>query len=121
MGDNLEQLVDKITIKDLPPPKGNKLSTKPSTEFLNILKGLLEKDVAKRLSWKQLVRHPFWEGKLVHLMPITTKSIIINGKETLADEQNDMELFIAHRLSTDRPKTAAHDQKPEMNVSFSMR
>jgi hypothetical protein len=54
-------------------------------------------------------------------MPMTTKSIIIDGKESLMDDQGDMELLIdRHRLSTDRPKTAAHDQKPEMNVSFSM-
>ncbi len=99
------------------------MSTKPSSEFLSLLKGLLEKDVSKRLSWKQLIRHAFWEGKLVHLIPMTTKSIIIDGKETLTDDdQMDMELLIdRHHLSIERPKTAAHDQKPEMNVSFSMR
>lgn len=79
------------------------------------------KDVDKRLSWKQIVRHPFWEGKLVHLMPITTKSIIIDGKETLMDDHQAEFSIDRYRLSLDRPKTATHDQKPEMNVSFSMR
>lgn len=81
---------------------------------------MIEKDVSKRLSWKQLIRHAFWEGKLLHLMPLTTKSIMIDGKETLIEEQLDTDFMDRQRLSTDRPKTAL-DQKPEMNVSFSMR
>lgn len=48
VSDNVEQLKNFIVNKEFPNPKGNKLSTKPSPDFLNLLKGLLEKDPAKR-------------------------------------------------------------------------
>jgi serine/threonine-protein kinase ULK4 len=44
-----EQLKHMILGKELPNPKGNKLSTKISQEFLNLLRGLLVKDPSKRL------------------------------------------------------------------------
>jgi serine/threonine-protein kinase ULK4 len=43
-----EQLRKMIIGKEVPNPKGNKLSTKPSAEFLSLLKGLLVKDPNKR-------------------------------------------------------------------------
>lgn len=48
VSDDADQLRHMIINKELPNPKGNKLSTKPSPEFLSLLKGLLEKDPAKR-------------------------------------------------------------------------
>lgn len=105
--ENSEQIAEKIINKELPYPKGNKLSTKPSNEFVGLLKGLLEKDPAKRFDWKQLARHQFWEGRLVHLVPQTANSIMVNDS------------ILDRSILTDRPKTA-HGQKPEVNVSFSM-
>lgn len=107
-----EQLKNMIIHKDFPNPKGNTLSTMPSSQFLTLLRGLLEKDPGKRMSWKQLIRHPFWEGRLKHLMP--TKSIMVDGKEQIVEDEN-----------RDRPRTAAGaslilDQKPEVNASFSI-
>jgi serine/threonine-protein kinase ULK4 len=46
---NLQQLKHAMLTKELPHPKGNKLSIKPSNDFWNLLKGLLEKDPSKRL------------------------------------------------------------------------
>lgn len=48
MSDDPEQLKNMIINRELPNPKGNKLSTRPSTEFLSLIKGLLEKDPSKR-------------------------------------------------------------------------
>jgi serine/threonine-protein kinase ULK4 len=48
VANDVEQLKNMIVNKELPNPKGNKLSTKPSTEFLNLIKGLLEKNPSKR-------------------------------------------------------------------------
>lgn len=45
-----QHLHNLIINKELPNPKGNKLSTKPSTEFLSLLRGLLDKDPSKRLN-----------------------------------------------------------------------
>ena len=51
VSENLEQLKHMIVNKELPNPKGNKLSTKPSNEFISLLKGLLEKTPAKRFTY----------------------------------------------------------------------
>jgi serine/threonine-protein kinase ULK4 len=48
VSEDLEGLKHQIIHKELPNPKGNKLSTKPSNEFLNLLRGLLDKNPAKR-------------------------------------------------------------------------
>ena len=77
--------------QEMPALKGNKLSTKPSAELVSLLKGLLERDPAKRIQWKQLIRHPFWDTRLVHLMPPTAKSLAPPTETSL-------------RISLDRPK-----------------
>jgi hypothetical protein len=83
------------------------------------------------MNWKHLIYHPFWENKLVHLMPI----VVTSRKSTLVDEsslileaienEEDNDRVNSMIFSTDRPKTTAStilDQKqPEMNVSFSIR
>lgn len=48
VAENPEHLKQAILNKELPYPKGNKLSTKPSSEFISLLKGLLEKDPSRR-------------------------------------------------------------------------
>lgn len=35
--------------------------SKFSDDFMDLIKGLLEKDPDKRLSWNEIERHPFWE------------------------------------------------------------
>ena len=55
VSDNLEQLQNMIVNKEFPNPKGNKLSTKPSPEFITLLRGLLEKDVSKRFYFMNLI------------------------------------------------------------------
>lgn len=121
--DNNDHLIQMILNRDLPNPKGNTLSTKPSSEFLSLLKGLLEKDPSKRLTWNQLIKHPFWENNLKHLYQ--GKSIVIDGKEEILEESEDDDKALPlnfSRMSTDRPRTSTIiDQKPEVNVSFSIR
>lgn len=125
VADDDEHLKNMIINKELPNPKGNKLSTKPSNEFLSLLKGLLEKDPSKRLTWNQIIKHPFWENNLKHLHQ--GKSIIVDGKEQVLDEHDEEEDDKAlplnfSRMSTDRPRASTIiDQKPEVNVSFSIR
>jgi serine/threonine-protein kinase ULK4 len=135
VSEDLEQLRHMIISKELPNPKGNKLSTKPSSDFLSLIKGLLEKDPCKRFKWKQILKHPFWDQKLKHLLP--TKSIIVDGKEKIVDLDDDEEnenisnenddKLNTLAFSTDRPRTAAglstifdQSKQPEVNVSFSI-
>lgn len=48
VADDPEHQKNLIINKELPNPKGNKLSVKPSNEFLSLLKGLLHKSPSKR-------------------------------------------------------------------------
>lgn len=90
----------------------------------------------KRLNWRQIINHPFWENKLMHLMaPLTSrKSTRISDNKEQNDEQVEMEeldeiddqvnVLNCSRMSTDRPRTAAAstvlEKHPEINVSFSI-
>ncbi|CAF1028190.1 unnamed protein product, partial [Didymodactylos carnosus] len=78
---------------------------KPSIEFSSLLQALLNKDPSKRLDWYGVLTHPFWTGKLVHLIRPKT---ISNNKSLTSDLQDRPS---TSRLATDRP---------ESNVSFSL-
>ncbi|CAG5124212.1 unnamed protein product [Candidula unifasciata] len=64
-----EHIKERILSTDFPIPKvkGLRLSAKPSAEFLSLLEGLLNKDPSKRMTWSELVNHPFWQGELSKL------------------------------------------------------
>ncbi|PWA33712.1 hypothetical protein CCH79_00007435, partial [Gambusia affinis] len=59
--DNHTELTEKILHQE-PPPLRQKvfLPNPPSQEFQSLLKGLLNKNPTKRISWSELVDHPFW-------------------------------------------------------------
>ncbi len=65
-GANSEQLIDRILYREAPTPrvKGARMSAKPSPEFASLLTGLLRKGPMDRLSWAQLIEHPFWKSAL---------------------------------------------------------
>ncbi|XP_073486514.1 serine/threonine-protein kinase ULK4-like [Aquarana catesbeiana] len=58
--ESFSELTEMIVNKDFPPPQGMS-STKPSSEFLSLLNGLLQKDPLKRITWTELFRHAFWK------------------------------------------------------------
>jgi len=126
VSENSEQLSNLIINKEFPNPKGNKLSTKPSSEFINLLKGCLEKSPEKRLNWRRLLNHPFWDNKLEHLIP-PSKSILdqhLAENEDLDELDDQLNTMNISRILTDRPKTANGsmilEKHPEINVSFSI-
>ncbi|KAM4688360.1 serine/threonine-protein kinase ULK4 [Discoglossus pictus] len=58
--ESFSELVEKITNQDFSLPKAP-TAAKPSQEFLSLLDGLLQKDPLKRITWTELLRHPFWK------------------------------------------------------------
>lgn len=60
--DSFSELVEKIFYENpLPPvPKDSSLP-KASSDFINLLDGLLQKDPKKRLTWAGLLQHSFWK------------------------------------------------------------
>ncbi|XP_073915207.1 serine/threonine-protein kinase ULK4 isoform X3 [Castor canadensis] len=60
--ENVSELIEKILYEDpLPPiPKDSSLP-KASSDFINLVDGLLQKDPQKRLHWTGLLQHSFWK------------------------------------------------------------
>ncbi|XP_009288757.2 PREDICTED: serine/threonine-protein kinase ULK4 [Aptenodytes forsteri] len=63
--DSFSELIEKILYEDpLPPRPEGSVFYKPSSQFISLLDGLLQKDPQKRLNWTDLLQHPFWKGSL---------------------------------------------------------
>ncbi|XP_007505118.1 serine/threonine-protein kinase ULK4 [Monodelphis domestica] len=60
--ESFSSLVEQILYQDfLPPiPKDNVLP-EASSEFASLLNGLLQKEPQKRLTWPEVLQHPFWK------------------------------------------------------------
>ncbi|XP_063121920.1 serine/threonine-protein kinase ULK4 isoform X4 [Rattus norvegicus] len=63
--ETMSELVEKILYEDpLPPIPKDSSFPKASSDFINLLDGLLQKDPQKRLSWEGVLQHPFWKDAL---------------------------------------------------------
>ncbi|KAL9868964.1 serine/threonine-protein kinase ULK4 isoform 2-T3 [Geothlypis trichas] len=63
LSESRSELIEKILSEDpLRPGPDSSAFHKPSPEFISLLDGLLQKDPQKRLSWTDLLQHPFWKG-----------------------------------------------------------
>ncbi|XP_022377145.1 serine/threonine-protein kinase ULK4 isoform X2 [Enhydra lutris kenyoni] len=60
--ETFSELVEKIFYEDpLPPIPKDPSRPKASSDFINLLDGLLQKDPQKRLTWADLLQHSFWK------------------------------------------------------------
>ncbi|XP_057560464.1 serine/threonine-protein kinase ULK4 isoform X3 [Hippopotamus amphibius kiboko] len=60
--ESYSELVEKIFYEDpLPPTPKDSSRPKASSDFINLLDGLLQKDAQKRLTWAGLLQHSFWK------------------------------------------------------------
>ncbi|XP_013015637.2 serine/threonine-protein kinase ULK4 isoform X2 [Cavia porcellus] len=83
--ENVPELVEKILHEDLLPPVPRD-SSRPeaSSDFVNLVDGLLQKDPRRRLTWSGVLQHPFWKGAFtrnakelgVEDPPISSRSIM---------------------------------------------
>ncbi|XP_067857918.1 serine/threonine-protein kinase ULK4 [Heptranchias perlo] len=79
--ENFTDLVEMILYEDLPPPKPQgSAEQKPSIEFLGLIEDLLQKDPSKRLNWRGLLQHPFWQGAFA------------GGEKDFSDDENNSSL-----------------------------
>nr|XP_048279771.1 serine/threonine-protein kinase ULK4 isoform X2 [Myodes glareolus] len=63
--ETMSELVEKILYEDpLPPVPKDSSFPKASSDFVNLLSGLLQKDPQKRLSWEGVLQHAFWKDAL---------------------------------------------------------
>ncbi|KAM4705110.1 serine/threonine-protein kinase ULK4 [Rhinophrynus dorsalis] len=59
--ESFSELIEKIVSEEFSPPQGP-TATKPSEDLLSLINGLLQKDPQKRITWAELLQHPFWKG-----------------------------------------------------------
>uniref|UniRef100_A0A8C2YU22 non-specific serine/threonine protein kinase n=1 Tax=Chinchilla lanigera TaxID=34839 RepID=A0A8C2YU22_CHILA len=63
--ESVPELAEKILHADpLPPVPKDASRPKASSDFVNLLDGLLQKDPQKRFTWNGVLQHPFWKGTL---------------------------------------------------------
>ncbi|XP_027271214.1 serine/threonine-protein kinase ULK4 isoform X10 [Cricetulus griseus] len=63
--ETVSELVEKILYEDpLPPVPKDSAFPKASSDFIDLLHGLLQKDPQKRLSWDGVLQHSFWKDSL---------------------------------------------------------
>ncbi|KAM6160929.1 serine/threonine-protein kinase ULK4 [Erethizon dorsatum] len=61
--ESVPELVEKILHEDpLPPVPKDSARPKASSDFVDLLGGLLQKDPQNRLTWSGVLQHPFWKG-----------------------------------------------------------
>ncbi|XP_072416499.1 serine/threonine-protein kinase ULK4 isoform X2 [Chiloscyllium punctatum] len=61
--ENHSALVEMILYEDPSPLKPQESTEqKSSIEFIGLIEDLLQKDPSKRLNWRDLLHHPFWQG-----------------------------------------------------------
>uniref|UniRef100_A0A8C9K2R9 Serine/threonine-protein kinase ULK4 n=1 Tax=Panthera tigris altaica TaxID=74533 RepID=A0A8C9K2R9_PANTA len=80
--ESFSELIEKIFYADpLPPfPKDSSLP-KASSDFINLLDGLLQKDPQKRLTWAGLLQHSFWKDAFARRdHESSTEDSIVSGK-----------------------------------------
>ncbi|KAK9396494.1 serine/threonine-protein kinase ULK4 [Crotalus adamanteus] len=82
--ENIVELTEHILHEDPAPPK-QKESTllKPSSNFLNLLDSLFEKDPQKRSTWTQLLKHPFWQDAFIQ-----TPTESVSSQDTNCSNEN---------------------------------
>ncbi|KAM8846825.1 serine/threonine-protein kinase ULK4 isoform 1-T2 [Synchiropus picturatus] len=70
--------IRKMILQQEPPaPKQTVFpDSRPSKEFLKLLRGLLQKNPKKRLTWPEIINHPFWTRK-------RTEENLGDGKEKM--------------------------------------
>ncbi|XP_025044811.2 serine/threonine-protein kinase ULK4 isoform X3 [Pelodiscus sinensis] len=119
--ESFSELIEQILYENpLPPkPKGSTLP-KPSSNFLSLLDGLLQKDPEKRLNWTGLLQHPFWKDAFSRHDDST------NSRDTSSSSENTKILVSRdikdpldiHKHSDDMPSSRADNK--QLNRSFKL-
>ena len=104
--ESFPELVDKVMTQNILYPLQviNGIETGPSDEFYSLVQSLMGKDEGQRISWNELLRHPFWDGNLRLSMD--------DVDETLAQEEDvKREQHVEPVLEQGKPISAQQDEK----------
>ncbi|XP_074918628.1 serine/threonine-protein kinase ULK4 [Chelonoidis abingdonii] len=102
--ESFSELIEQILYENpLPPkPKGSALPN-PSSHFLSLLDGLLQKDPQKRLNWTDVLQHPFWKDAFSRYDDDSANSQDISSSETteLFVSRDTKDPLDTHKTSND--------------------
>ncbi|XP_050793840.1 serine/threonine-protein kinase ULK4 isoform X1 [Gopherus flavomarginatus] len=119
--ESFSELIEQILYENpLPPkPKGSALP-KPSSHFLSLLDGLLQKDPQKRLNWTDVLQHPFWKDAFSRYDDDSTNSQDISSSETteLFVSRDTKDPLDTHKTSNDM--SSSRTDKKQLNKSFKL-
>uniref|UniRef100_A0A8C0NHK5 non-specific serine/threonine protein kinase n=1 Tax=Canis lupus familiaris TaxID=9615 RepID=A0A8C0NHK5_CANLF len=115
--ETFSELIEKIFYEDpLPPiPKDGSLP-KASSDFINLLDGLLQKDPQKRLTWAGLLQHSFWKSAFTR-----------KDRESSTEDSNVSKKVMEHSGTRDSkeflkpPSGQAKGEKSGQRLSHSFR
>ncbi|KAG8521592.1 Serine/threonine-protein kinase ULK4, partial [Galemys pyrenaicus] len=116
--ESYSDLVEMILYEDpLPPTPKDSSFPKASSDFINLLDGLLQKDPQKRLTWTGLLQHSFWKDAF-------TRKDQDSGTEDSSISRKAMECSGpqgSKNLSRDPPRAQAKVEKSGHRLSRSFR
>uniref|UniRef100_A0ABM5GPR7 Serine/threonine-protein kinase ULK4 isoform X2 n=1 Tax=Pogona vitticeps TaxID=103695 RepID=A0ABM5GPR7_9SAUR len=119
--ESLTELAEQILHEDpFPLRQRGSAIPKPVSDFHNLLESLLQKDPLKRLTWPQLLQHPFWKDAFSQ---IPSGSL---SRQDLMSSSENAKLFVPGR-SEDELKgeespeiTSPGTENKQLNRSFKM-
>ncbi|KAB0378653.1 hypothetical protein FD755_010231 [Muntiacus reevesi] len=91
----VSELIEKICYEDpLPPIPKDSSCPKASSDFINLLDGLLQKDPQKRLTWADLLQHSFWKDAFARNdQDSSTEDSNVSRSMEYSDSQDATELL----------------------------
>lgn len=120
--ETVSELIEKILYEDpLPPVPKDSSFPKASSDFINLLDGLLQKDPQKRLSWEGVLQHPFWKDALrredsVSASASASEDCIFSSRNVMecSGPQDSRELLQSPQSGPGKGQKAA----PRLSLSF---
>ncbi|XP_076433529.1 serine/threonine-protein kinase ULK4 isoform X3 [Peromyscus maniculatus bairdii] len=120
--ETVSELIEKILYEDpLPPVPKDSSFPKASSDFINLLDGLLQKDPQKRLSWEGVLQHPFWKDALrredsVSASASASEDCIFSSRNVMecSGPQDSRELLQSPQNGPGKGQKAA----PRLSLSF---
>ncbi|CAM4517315.1 serine/threonine-protein kinase ULK4 isoform X1 [Caretta caretta] len=118
--ESFSELIEQILYENPLPlkSKGSALP-KPSSHFLSLLDGLLQKDPQKRLNWTDLLQHPFWKDAFSRYDDSTNSQDISSSENMeLFASRDTKDSLDTHKNSNDMSSSRADNK--QLNKSFKL-
>ncbi|XP_028606902.2 serine/threonine-protein kinase ULK4 isoform X1 [Podarcis muralis] len=119
--ESVTELAEQILHEDpFPPTQKGSAPLEPSSDFLNLVDSLLQKDPQKRLTWAKLLQHPFWKDAFIQIPSdtISTQETSSSRKKAELLEPGESEIQLENKSLPEimLPRT----ENNQLNRSFKL-